>query len=139
VEDSLVKTFAVRQPSGSRRLRTIALSVLAFGVSLLQAQSTPTAAMKAYYDAAKKKDFKAVKALVSDAYLKELAEAPFSLERMMEPLTENLPPTMPPVRNEKVSGERAMLEVLDHRSKRWDTVSFVREQGVWKIALQEQN
>ena len=132
-----MKTFAIRNLVRVV-CATFALAVLTFGVPLLHAQSTPTAAMKAYYEAAKKKDFKALKALLSDAYLKELAKAPFPFERMMEPQTQNLPPTMPPVRHEKVSGDRATLEVLDHRSKQWDTVSFVRENGVWKIALQEQ-
>jgi hypothetical protein len=138
VEDSLVKTFAVRNRPVRVVYAFIALAVLTAGVSQLYAQSTPTAAMKAYYDAAKRNDFKALKGLVSDAYLKEIAKAPFPFERMMEPLTENLPPAMPPVRHEKVSGDRATLEVLDHKSKQWETVSFVRENGVWKIALHEQ-
>ena len=132
-----MKTFAVRTRIFRVVCAAFVLSLLT-GVPLMFAQSTPTAAMKAYYDAAKRKDFKALKALVSDAYLKEIAKAPFPFERMMEPLTENLPPTMPPVRQERVSGNRATLEVFDHKSKQWETVSFVRENGVWKIALHEQ-
>ena len=105
--------------------------------AMVVAQGSPTATMKAYYEAAKKKDFEALKRVVSSAYLKELAKAPFPPERIMEPLAEHLPPTMPDTRNEKISGDRATLEVRDDQRKQWETVTFVRENGVWKVALHE--
>jgi hypothetical protein len=101
----------------------------------LAAQQSPTAAMTAYYNAAKEKDFQALKTLLSDAYLKELAKAPVPLERLLQPQTENLPPALQ-VRNERTAGDRATLEVRNAAGT-WETISFVREKGGWKLALDD--
>ena len=97
--------------------------------------TTPTAAMKAYYEAVKKKDYAALKALLSEEYLKELSKAPFPLERVLEPLTERVPPTLPEMRNEKIDGDRATLEMRNHETKQWETIRFVKQKGGWKLAL----
>jgi hypothetical protein len=107
-------------------------------VPVLEAQSTPTAAMKAYHEAARKKDAGALKGLLSAALLKELAKAPVPFESMMEPIFADAPPIMPETRNEKIAGDHATLEVRDHKSARWEPVHFVRENGVWKIALEKE-
>lgn len=38
-------------------------------------------------------------------------------------------------RNEKIDGDRATIEIKDS-SNTWNTVPFVREEGVWKIDKQ---
>lgn len=123
-----------------RRLRNVCTVVLVVlttsSMAVLDAQSTPAAAMRAYYEAARKKDAVALKGLLSAEYLKELAKAPVPFERMMEPLFARVPPAMPETRNEKVTNDRATLEVLDHERKRWELFHFVRENGVWKIAME---
>ena len=114
------------------------LCTIALGAAMVAAAaSTPVAAMKAYYEAAKAKDYAALKEVVSDEYLKELAKAPFPLERMLQPLTERVPPTAPSMRNEKISGDRATLEVRNHETQQWETVRFVKQKGSWKLALHE--
>lgn len=117
--------------------RGVAIAIACCMTVAVVAQSSPTASMRAYYQAARTKDFAALKALLSAEYLKELAKAPVAPERIMEGLTEIVPPTMPEIRNEKVDGDRATLEVLDHRSKRWETIRFVKQNGAWKLALHE--
>jgi hypothetical protein len=102
---------------------------------LSAAQSSPAAAMKAYYEAAKKKDFAALKNLLSDEYVKELSKSGLPFERVMALAVERVPPAMPEIRAEKLTGERATLEVLNHETKRWETVAFVRQRGMWKLAL----
>jgi hypothetical protein len=117
-----------------------ALAVIVIGSSLdgpLAAQASPTATMKAYYEAAKKKDFAALKNLLSDEYVKELAKSGMPFERVMAAAVERVPATMPETRGEKIAGDRATLEVLNHETKRWETFPFVRQRGAWKLALQE--
>jgi hypothetical protein len=120
-----------------RFTRSVVLILIAsvFPAGDLAAQQSPTAAMTAYYNAAKKKDFAALKTLLSDAYLKELAKAPFPLERLLQPQTENLPPALQ-VRSERTAGDRATLEVRNADGT-WETISFVREKGAWKLALHD--
>jgi hypothetical protein len=116
-----------------------ALAVIVIGSSLdgtLAAQASPTAAMKAYYEAAKKKDFAALKNLLSDEYVKELAKSGMPFERIMAAAVERVPATMPEMRGEKIAGERATVEVLNPDTKQWETVALVRQRGAWKLALQ---
>jgi hypothetical protein len=113
------------------------LLFLCLGGTPVFAQSSPTAAMQSYHDAAKRKDYEKLKSVLSSAYLMELAKAPVPFERLMQPITEDVPATMPATRNEKIAGERATLEVQDHKTRRWDIVKFVRERGAWKLALGE--
>ena len=116
----------------------ISLTVLQIAApALLSAQSTPTATFKAYYDAAKKKDFAAMKRLMSARDLNEIAKAPIAPERMMELLVERVPPVMPETRNERITGDRASLEVLRAETKEWETTFFVHENGMWKISASE--
>ena len=42
---------------------------------------------------------------------------------------------MPETRNEKITGDNATLELHNEDANRWDTMYFVKENGVWKIAL----
>lgn len=122
----------------SARVLLCLVGTLVLGAAVVTlAAATPTAAMRAYYDAAKKKDYAALKDLVSDEYLKEMAKAPFPLERMLRPLTENVPSTVPELRNEKVNGDRATLEVRNGETRAWETIRFVRQKGGWKLALHE--
>ena len=47
--------------------------------------------------------------------------------------------TMPDTRNEKITGDKATLEIKDKDKKdnEWQTVPFVKENGVWKTAFDE--
>jgi hypothetical protein len=101
------------------------------------AQSSPTAAMSAYYDAAKKNDGAALKKLVSSASLKMLQNPDVPVERVLVAMNNKVPQTRPEIRNEKIVGDRATLEVRRAETNAWDTVIFVHEEGAWKMALDE--
>jgi hypothetical protein len=108
-------------------------TVLAAAAS--SAQSSPTAALTAWYDAAKKKDVAALKKLVSADSLKRLENPHFSVDDLLLRAAEQVPRTHPQTRNEKIDGDRATLEVRDDGKDRWETMHFVKESGVWKLSL----
>ena len=105
--------------------------------SSAQSGTSPTATMNAYYDALKKKDVEAVKKTVSRGYLELLESAGVSAERAFQPMMDRLPAARPAIRNEKIDGDRATLEMRSEEGGRWDTIAFVKEDGAWKIALDQ--
>ena len=114
-------------------ITAVLVAFTCIAADVVHAQS-PTATMKAYHEAAKSKDVAALRQLLSSAYLEELKKAPVPAERVLAALTENVPPSLPEMRNEKITGDRATLELRDHQTKRWETIAFVRENGAWKVA-----
>jgi hypothetical protein len=105
--------------------------------SLEQSGASPTATMNAYYDALKGRNVAAVKETVSDGYLKLIESAGVPAERAFQPMMERLPAARPATRNEKIDGDRATLEVRNEDEGRWEMVVFVKEDGAWKIALEQ--
>jgi hypothetical protein len=109
------------------------------------AGSTPTATFKAFYEATKNKDAEAMKKTLSKGTLEMLegfAKAQNktldeSLKSGLSNPTESSPDKMPETRNEKIDGEKATLEVKNEKSNTWETLPFVKEDGAWKIALDE--
>lgn len=101
------------------------------------APSSPTAALTAYYEAGKRQDGAALKKLVSAETLKVMEVPGVSVERVLVSMTQSLPTTMPPTRNEKIDGSRATLEMWNAEADRWETFVLVREEGGWKIAVDE--
>lgn len=100
--------------------------------------STPTEAYKSAYAARKNKDIETLKKLIAkdmfeffeilgegkenpvDAGLKEMCEQP------QGPTDDS--------RNEKITSDKATLQILDKDSK-WITVDFVKEDGIWKMTI----
>lgn len=105
------------------------------------ALDSPTAAYKAAYEAAKKKDVAGVKATLSKAAMTEfekLAQAENKsvdevIKEGMDDPEEALPNTIE-VRNEKIDGDKATLECKDAKGA-WEKVSFVKEGGSWKLDI----
>jgi hypothetical protein len=103
--------------------------------------ASPTATFIAYYEASKNKDVDGVKRTFSKTTLelfeKQAKEQNKTVDEMFKmgmdqkPITGNLPE----MRNEKIDGDNATLEIKDEKSGRWDTLTFVKEDGRWKIAL----
>lgn len=122
-----------RERSRAVAVLTILAIALAGGTACGK-KSTPTDTFKAFYDAAKKKDAEAMKKTISKNLLSKLDEM---AKQRNKPLDEilvnvNLPDAMPPVRNEKVEGDRATLEVQT-RGESWKPLTFVKEDGEWKL------
>ena len=95
--------------------------------------STPTEGIKAFFDAAKKKDAAAMKKTISKRMLTELeAEA----KRENKPFDEflvsvNLPDTLE-TRDEKIEGDSATVEVKG-RGDNWRKTKLIKEDGEWKL------
>ena len=103
------------------------------------APSTPVETFKTYVKAIKAKDTKAMKVLLSDASLKmhdqEAKAQNISVDEIINRETllaegqRNVE-----YRNEKIDGDKATLQVKSGGF--WQTIPFVREDGVWKIDKQ---
>ena len=100
--------------------------------------SSPTAAAKAFFDAAKSKDVQGMKNALSKKSL-ELMESFAKLENktLDDSLKENskVPATFE-ARNEKITGDTATVE-LKSQGDKWETMPFVKEDGQWKIAFDQ--
>ena len=116
--------------------------MLALALSACKSGSSPTATFKAFWEAQKKKDIPAMKKTMSKGSMAMLEKGAKQQNKTVdEAITEgfNNPGVKydktPEVRNEKINGNDATLEVQDDTSKKWETMYFVKEDGDWKIAL----
>ncbi len=101
---------------------------------------TPLDTLKFYAQSIKKNDVKTMKTLLSDASLKmaeqEAASQNLPLDDVIKRETlfgENQ--TSLKFRNEKTENDKATIEV-ENSFNSWDTVYFVKENGIWKIDKQ---
>ena len=127
--------------------QTIALaSVALLTVALVAAcgskkSATPTEALKNFYEAVKKKDAGAVKAMLSKDSLKSLEEeAKRKNQSIDEALQLDMMASMfgnnpPETRNEKIEGDSGTVEFKTEKSPSWSTAKFVKEDGDWKASF----
>ena len=129
----------------------IAATVLAIAVTSLACGrffgSSPTATLKAYFEALQKKDAEGLKKTLSKGTLEmfeQFAKAQSPPKSLDEALQTGLASTtnteankMPETRNEKIEGETATLEVKNDKTGTWETVPFVKEDGTWKLAFDQ--
>ncbi len=101
--------------------------------------STPTETMKTFLEALKKKDVKGVRLSISksslEQYEKIAEEQNKTLEEIMMSSEDNSMKENLEMRNEKIDGDSATLEVKDDDTGKWETIPFVKEEGSWKIAF----
>lgn len=102
--------------------------------------ATPLETLKAYTQAIKKKDTTAMKLLLSDGSLKMAEQEAKAQNRTLDDVIKNETlfsesQKQLRFRNEKIDGDRAAIEV-ENSFGSWDTVPFVKEEGVWKIDKQ---
>lgn len=103
------------------------------------APAAPTEVLKTYIEASKKRDTAAIKKTLSKGSL-ELAEQSASQQNLTvdEMLKRDnpalMPDEMPEMRNERIDGDTATVEVKD-LTEGYDTIPFVKEDGEWKIAF----
>ena len=104
--------------------------------------ATPTEAFRLYYEAIKRGDAPAVKALFSRATLEMLEAQAKATGKSIDDVfgegfqeaRKELPDAVPETRNEKINGDRATLEINDTKKGNWETLNFVKEGG-WKIGF----
>jgi hypothetical protein len=101
--------------------------------------ATPTSALQYFYAAAQKNDVEAVKRSMSKKSLQMIEKSATkenkTVDESLKELIKDAPSTALETRNEKITGEKATIEVKDDKMDKWDTVPLVREDGQWKIAL----
>lgn len=100
--------------------------------------NAPTLApvVHAYYDALRKKDTKALKETMSDDFIKR------EEKKMREDGGKDLatyeseygvPDTPVSVRNEKINGDKATVEIIGGDYIKWTSFDMVKEYGKWKF------
>jgi len=102
----------------------------------------PSATFKTYFEAQKKKDIPAMKQTLSKTSLAMMEasakQQQLTVDKMIASQLENSAAKVdkiPETRNEKITVDNATLELHNEDANRWDTMYFVKEDGVWKIAL----
>lgn len=107
---------------------------------------SPTEAFTAYYEAIKRKDVEGVKnvfskgtlSMMEDRAKKTNTSVDAVMKEGLEEAGKDVPAELPKTRNEKVDGDRATLEVRNDKEDKWELLHFVREDGKWKIAFDEE-
>lgn len=117
------------------------ISIVAFGISCGASQpATPLETFKTYVKAIKAKDTAAMKVLLSKGTIKmheqEAKAQNVSIDEILkrETLFTESQKTVE-FKDEKIDGDKASLKVKNSYGS-WETVPFVREDGVWKIDKQ---
>jgi len=111
-----------------------------FGCTSAPPASTPLETLKAYTTAIKKKDTTMMKILLSDDSIKMAEQEAKAQNLTLDDVVKretlfNENQTSVEYRNEKVEGDRATIEVKNSFNT-WDTIPFVKEDGIWKIDKQ---
>lgn len=100
--------------------------------------ATPTEAYKTAFALRQKKDAQGLKKVLSKEILEFFTEMgkveKKSLDQMLEDLAQKPQASVPETRNEKITGDRAILEFKDDKGE-WSEMDFVKEDGGWKLTL----
>ena len=128
-----------------RTLLLVCLSLVLAGATACKrgAGSSPTATMKAFFEATSKKDAEGFKKTLSKGSLETIEAFAKAQNKTLDELLKsgiktldaNQSSATPLMRNEKIEGETATLEVQDGENGEWRSIPFVRENGEWKIAF----
>lgn len=125
-----------------RSYKTVIIILSAIVFAACQATGgamTPTETMKALNEASRTKDAETIKKLVSKGTLDMLE---ISAKRQNTTVDELLKQDkgapfkeLPEMRNEKITGDTATVEVKNNSARGWETLPFVKEDGIWKVAI----
>jgi Domain of unknown function (DUF4878) len=100
---------------------------------------SPTETLRAFDEASRKKDTAAIKSYISQGTLDLLNKRAEKEKRSVDELLkqgEALPPgEVPEMRNEKIEGDKATVELQNTFTGEYEVIPLVKEDGVWKVAL----
>lgn len=100
--------------------------------------ATPTESYRTAYALRQKKDAQGLKKVLSKEILEFFTEIgkleKKTLDDMIKELVEKPQAGAPESRNEKITGDRAVIEFKDEKGE-WQQMDFVREDGGWKLTL----
>lgn len=101
---------------------------------------TPAETYKTAFAARQKKDVKGLKLALSKNMLEFFTEMgkmeKKTADDMLKEMVEQPQAKTPEVRNEKISGNEAVLEYLDEKGS-WKPMDFVREGDDWKMTISD--
>jgi hypothetical protein len=105
-------------------------------------QKSPTEAFKTYIMATVNRDVEAVKNSISKGSLAMIEKSAKDQGKTIDELltggaVENESKNVPEVRNEKISGNTATVEFKDSSMPDFLTMPLVKEDGTWKVALDQ--
>lgn len=104
-------------------------------------QSTPSEAGESFINSIKNKDKAAFKNLMSKDSVEILNAAASEKKMTLDDLLDKqfFPNTPVPAkyeqRGEKITGDKATVELKDEKGE-WSPMTFVKENGVWKVSLE---
>ncbi len=100
---------------------------------------SPTATLNNFVEASKNKDVEMLKKLLSKGSMEAVEKVAVAKNTTVEKiLVNNVSASlkeMPETRNEKIEGDTATVEVKNKIVDSYETIPFVKEDGIWKIAL----
>ena len=100
---------------------------------------SPTEVLKTFTEATKKKDAETIKKTLSKNTMKVAEETAkkqnISVDAMLTKVENLEGKELPEIRNEKIEGDNATVEVKNSATGEYDVMPFVKEDGSWKIAL----
>jgi len=100
---------------------------------------SPTETLKTFAAATKKKDAAVIRKTLSKSTMKVIEESAkkqnISVDEVLTKAEDPEGKDLPEIRNEKIEGETATLEVKNEVTGEFDIMPFVKEDGGWKIAL----
>lgn len=109
--------------------------------NLQPSATSPMETMKVLNDASKVKDSEAIKKVISKGTLALLEENAKAQGKTVDEIfreDDGAPfEELPEMRNEKINGDKATVEVKNNRSGEWSSLPFVKEDGVWKVAIDQ--
>ncbi len=114
-----------------------ALALAACGA--VESTNSPTASLKKFIEASKAKDIETIKNLLSKSTIDAIKKAADAQDTTVDEilLNDNGTPLkeLPETRNEKIENDAASVEVKNKMTGEFETIPLVKEDGVWKIAL----
>jgi len=102
---------------------------------------TPSEAYKMLFAAVKSQDSTKIKSMLSKGSMGLAEMASGQQKKPVEEIIKNgfsettFADTYPQMRDERVKDEYGAVEVWNEKSKRWEDIPFVKEDGVWKAAF----
>jgi hypothetical protein len=104
---------------------------------------TPTAAYKRLFDAVKSKQTESIKAQVSQGTIQLASMISGQNKTPIDKVFENgffsstMSPTLPEIRDERVSCNMGAIEVWNASQQKWEDTPFIIENRSWKLAAGE--
>ena len=96
---------------------------------------SPTDILKTFAEATKKKDIETIKKTLSKSMMKVVEETAKRQSISVDEMLMKVEAPRGELKNEKIEGDAATVEVKNETTGEYDVMPFVKEDGSWKIAL----